>query len=596
MFASPNYSFNDGTNNSSLYQIDFVCGNVGDNLSNLITNLQNEQNPLFGNFLLSQNTSTDANYSQIVNNRLVFSMKPVINSSLTITDDTEIIPKKYCDDKFNSIPNLNNLQYVDVSGSISQSLTDITNSISSITSGEVQLNGSNTWTNQNTFNSIVLSSGGTIASNSATISDVELSYLDGLSSNLQNQLNSKQSSLNSSSAINLNSINSVALTNLPNLQYLDVSGSIVSLLGTKQNNLTSSSDIELNSINGNSLTNLSNLQYLDVSGSIVSLLGTKQNNLTSSSAINLNSINSVALTNLPNLQYLDVSGSIVSSLGGKQATINSSSNLTVSGITLSSSSFSSNSAVSKSYVDSQNMNDAQLSTDNTFSGVNTFNSIVLGSGGTIASNSTTISDVELSYLDGVSSNLQTQLNSKQATINSSSNLTVNSLNSISSTTLGYIDPTSSIQTQLNSKQASLTSSSALTIGSVLLNSISENFQSISSGTNSFNLDLSTGSVFYLNSSGPTLNANFTISLRNCGTNTGVSKVATLIYSTTGKYIPSTLTAYSDNGVSQITLASSTPVYMGGNPSITTSTIMIAQFSLIRLFASNYVLCSVSSFY
>ena len=188
------------------------------------------------------------------------------------------------------------------------------------------------------------------------------------------------------------------------------------------------------------------------------------------------------------------------------------------------------------------------------------------------------------------------MNSKQATVNSSTALTVNSLNSISSTTLGYIDATSSIQTQLNSKQATITSSTALTSANLLTSAISEKFNSISTGTNAFTLDYSTGTVFYLNTSGPTLNANFSVSLRNCGSTTSQSQVFTLIYATTGKYYCNTVTAYTDNGSTQITLYSSTPIFGGGTPSISTSTVMIQQFTLIRLFSSNYVLSNVSSYY
>ena len=88
-----------------------------------------------------------------------------------------------------------------------------------------------------------------------------------------------------------------------------------------------------------------------------------------------------------------------------------------------------------------------------------------GSGKVAASS--TITSTELGYLDGVSSNIQTQLNAKQATITgaastgTSSNLTANramitdgsgkmSISAVTSTELGYLDGvTSNIQTQLN---------------------------------------------------------------------------------------------------------------------------------------------------
>lgn len=83
------------------------------------------------------------------------------------------------------------------------------------------------------------------------------------------------------------------------------------------------------------------------------------------------------------------------------------------------------------------------------------------------------SSTEVGYLSGVTSAIQTQLNAKQATITgaattiATSNLTVSrvlvsdtsgkvGVSSVTSTILGYIDATSSVQTQLNSKQATIT--------------------------------------------------------------------------------------------------------------------------------------------
>lgn len=83
--------------------------------------------------------------------------------------------------------------------------------------------------------------------------------------------------------------------------------------------------------------------------------------------------------------------------------------------------------------------------------------------------SSTISANELGYLDGVTSNVQTQLNAKQATVTggattiTGSNLTANralisnssgkvAVSAVTSTELGYLDGvTSKIQTQLNAK-------------------------------------------------------------------------------------------------------------------------------------------------
>lgn len=101
-----------------------------------------------------------------------------------------------------------------------------------------------------------------------------------------------------------------------------------------------------------------------------------------------------------------------------------------------------------------------LSSTQTIGGVKTFSSDV-----TVPSLNN-ISSTTLGYLSGVTSSIQTQLNAKAndnavvhltgtETIGGlktfSSNLTVPSINNITATTLGYLDATSSIQTQLNSK-------------------------------------------------------------------------------------------------------------------------------------------------
>jgi len=65
---------------------------------------------------------------------------------------------------------------------------------------------------------------------------------------------------------------------------------------------------------------------------------------------------------------------------------------------------------------------------------------------------------------------------------------------------------------------------------------------------------------------------------------------------TSKFYCSTVTVYSDTAT-QITLASSTPIFAGGAPSsIASGTVIIQTFSLIRSFASNYVLSTSSAFY
>ena len=115
--------------------------------------------------------------------------------------------------------------------------------------------------------------------------------------------------------------------------------------------------------------------------------------------------------------------------------------------------------------------DATVSNDLTVSGI-------LSIGGT----SITSTAAELNYIDGVTSNVQTQLDAKQATISgaastiTSSNLTASraltsngsgkvEVSAVTSTELGYLDGvTSNVQTQLDAKQATI-SGAASTITS-----------------------------------------------------------------------------------------------------------------------------------
>lgn len=68
-----------------------------------------------------------------------------------------------------------------------------------------------------------------------------------------------------------------------------------------------------------------------------------------------------------------------------------------------------------------------------------------------------VTDVELAYLDGVTSGIQAQLNGKQAVVSG-----------VSNTEIGYLDGvTSAIQTQLNGKQATITGGASSIVSSNL---------------------------------------------------------------------------------------------------------------------------------
>ena len=120
---------------------------------------------------------------------------------------------------------------------------------------------------------------------------------------------------------------------------------------------------------------------------------------------------------------------------------------------------------------------------------------------------------------------------------------------------------------------------------ILYNSITT-----ASGT-AYTLDYNVGATNIL-ANAPT--ANFSIRLNNCVAST-TSGVFSITYNTSNKYYCNSITCYDTSGV-QIVLASSVPLFVGGSPTLTSSTIIQQTFTLIRNFASNYVLSSVASYY
>jgi hypothetical protein len=140
--------------------------------------------------------------------------------------------------------------------------------------------------------------------------------------------------------------------------------------------------------------------------------------------------------------------------------------------TISSSSFSTNTTINVTW-DSGSLSNEAITTVYIGALSKTNDSIPTGISATKIANGT-ISDTEFQYLNGVSSAIQTQLDAKQATITGSAttidteSLTANravisngsqkiAVSDVTDTELGYLDGvTSAVQTQIDSKQATLT--------------------------------------------------------------------------------------------------------------------------------------------
>ena len=96
-------------------------------------------------------------------------------------------------------------------------------------------------------------------------------------------------------------------------------------------------------------------------------------------------------------------------------------------------------------------------------GLNVGSGKVLTVAGNVSASGATISPTELSYLDGVTSAIQTQINTKAPSAGPTFTGTVvlpstTSIGTVSDTEIGYLDGvTSAIQTQISSKQATLVS-------------------------------------------------------------------------------------------------------------------------------------------
>ena len=168
-----------------------------------------------------------------------------------------------------------------------------------------------------------------------------------------------------------------------------------------------------------------------------------------------------------------IAGADVTSVyhAGRRIKLTASTPGTIYG-TIASSSFSTNTTVNVTW-DSGSLSNEAITTVYIGALSKTNNSIPTGIAATKIADGT-ISDTEFQYLNGVSSNLQTQLDAKQATITGSAStidtesLTANravisngsqkiAVSDVTDTELGYLDGvTSAIQTQIDSKQATLT--------------------------------------------------------------------------------------------------------------------------------------------
>lgn len=286
---------------------------------------------------------------------------------------------------------------------------------------------------------VVITDANGLITSSSTISTTELGALDGVSSNIQTQLDGKASSGH-------------AHGNVSNTGTLGTASAVVVTDANKK--ITASSTITT-----------TELGYLD---GVTSNVQTQLNNKASSSHVHGDISNTGTLPNASTVVIADANKKITNS------TITTTELGYLSGVTSSIQTQLNNKAGS-SHAHGNISNGGALSGKSM--------AVITDANGLITTSST-ISTTELGYLDGVTSNVQNQLNSKAGSGHTHGNLTnggalgtanavavtdgnklLTASTSITTTELGYLDGVSSnVQDQLNAKAPTSHASTATTYG------------------------------------------------------------------------------------------------------------------------------------
>jgi len=448
------------------------------------------------------------------------------------------------------------------------------------------------------------------------VSDTEIAYLDGVTSSVQTQIDSKQPNLTgaattiasnnltesrvlvSDSTGKVNVSNNITTTKL---EYLNnVTSDIQGQIDSKQPNLTGAAT----SIASNNLTesralisdstgkvNVSNISttklgYLnDVTSDIQGQIDSKQPNLTGA-------VTTIASTDLTS------SRTLVSDSNGK---------VVVSDITTTELEYLNNVTSNiQTQIDSKQDNLAGAVTTITSNNLTESRALVSNANGKVVVSDVT--SVELGYLDNVTSAIQPQINSKQpnltgaATTITSDNLTLSralvsdtsgkvNVSLVTATELGYLsNVTSGIQTQIDSKQPNLTGA-ATTIAS---SDLTSSRALISDGDGKVNIsDITATELGFLNnttsniqiqidSKQPNLTGAATTIASN---NLAISKA--LVSNTDGKIVASNITSGEINHLSGVTSGIQTQID-SKQPNLTgaATTIATDNLTISRVLVSN----------
>ena len=270
---------------------------------------------------------------------------------------------------------------------------------------------------------LISDSSGKVAVGSAT--STEVSYLSGVSSAIQTQMDGKQAIVSGVSDTEIG--------------YLDgVTSAIQTQIDGKQAIVSGVSDTEIGYLDGvtSAIQTQIDSKQATITGAATTIDDT---DLTASRAVISNASGKIAISDVTSteLGYLDgVTSAVQTQIDSKQAILTGATT-TVTGSNLTAS-----------------------------------RAVISNSSGKVAVSDVT--DTELGYLDGVTSGIQSQLDSMQATITggavtiTDTDLTANralisnatgkvTVSDVTNTELGYLDGvTSAVQTQIDSKQATIT--------------------------------------------------------------------------------------------------------------------------------------------
>jgi len=355
-----------------------------------------------------------------------------ISGNLTISGGINLNSSINTDNKLITIAEIGFLD--GVTSNVQQQINNLSNN--DIINDNNIFTGTNTFSNISTFNNDI-NINNNIITNSKTISPTELGYLDGVSGPIQNQINNLsagqsnllsnnnvftgQNTFNNQMNINGNIVTNLTTISPTELSYLDnIQSNIQQQLNAKQNNIVFNTNLTMNNLTTNSIVNNGKNINLEIDN----LELNKQNKIINTTNLNVNDIN-----------YNNGSTSLINSFNNKQNIINSNSILNLNDINYNNGTLS---LINKlNTIDTNIINKQNILNNTSIISLNqlTTNSII---------NNGINLDTKIIDLQTQITNIDNELDNKQNIINNSTNLITNQL-----TTNNLISNNVNINNKLN---------------------------------------------------------------------------------------------------------------------------------------------------